>query len=73
MPGDSIDYTWEEPMKPHKLIVRAGIHHKEATKEASRPMKNVFPFNIIGSEDQAGFGAPRTIKLDEIGFVDVFP
>ena len=71
--GDSVDYTWEEPLKPHKLTLRVGAQHKKASKEKPRVVRKALPFNLIETEDQAGFGAPRTLRLDEIGFVDSLP
>lgn len=71
--GDSMEYTWEEPMNPHKLSVRVGFHHKQVMMDTSKTVKHVFPFKFIEKEDYAGFGPSRTIKLDEIGFVDSLP
>jgi hypothetical protein len=67
--GDSVDYTWEEPMKPHKLTVRVGIQRPKKP----HVVKKFMPFNLIENEDQAGFGASRTVRLDEIGFTDSLP
>ena len=74
-PGDSLDYSWEEPMKPQKLTIRVGTkQHKRIFKDrSSRGMKNSLPFNIVDSEDHAGFGASRSLKLDEIGYIDSLP
>lgn len=74
-PGDSLDYSWEEPMKPQKLTVRVGTkQHKRISKDrTSRGVKNSLPFNIVDSEDHAGFGASRSLKLDEIGNIDSLP
>ena len=59
--GDSVDYSWEEPMKPHKLSIRVGIVH------SSKKNKKQLPFKQIENEDQAGFGASKIVQLDEIG------
>jgi len=72
-PGDSVDYVWEEPMKPHKLTVRVGSQRKTIDDKSATPRK-FMRFNIIESEDQeGGFGAARTVKLDEIGFHELLP
>lgn len=74
LPGDTLDYSWEEPMKPQKLHIRVGAKkHKKVAKDNSRGVRHALPFNIIDSEDHAGFGSPRTLKLDEIGYVTSLP
>ena len=77
-PGESAAYTWEEPMKPKKLSVRAGVGEwidsgLRKRKKHNRNGRPIFSFQFIENEEQGHFGAPKTVKLEEIGFSDRLP
>ena len=71
-PGESFNYTWEEPLKPCKLVVRVGNQGIQKAKGKSESSK-LFPFKLIESEDQGGFGPSKIVKLDEVGLEGVLP
>lgn len=64
-PCKSMNYTWEEPLKPNKLLIKVGVQHASMKKENSDTRLS---FSMIESEDQGGFGPTKTVKLDEVGF-----
>ena len=47
-----------------------GVQHKMASIEKPFVVKTTLPFNWIETEGQADFCAPRTLKVNKIGFVD---
>ena len=67
-PGDSCNYTWEEPLKPDKLLVKVS---KESTKEFGKDHKKML-FKTVDSEDKGGFGPIGTMKLDVVGSQAMF-
>lgn len=83
-PGESAAYTWEEPLKPKKLSVRVGAGEWDDThfgkdnrstagtveRRQKRPM---FSHHFIENEEQGHFGAMKTVKLEEIGYMDRLP
>jgi hypothetical protein len=66
-PGDSIDYTWEEPIKPNRLLVRVGNHNNNGFSVKPNGGKKIFPLKIIENEDQGVLGKTQEVNLDEIG------
>ena len=75
-PGESSVYTWQEPTKPKKMSVRVGTcewtfaNKNEVAKETK---KTRFSLHFIKDEEQGFYGATRTIKLEEIGYMDSLP
>lgn len=88
-PGESAAYTWEEPTKAKKLSVRVGIgdwnegklsgqnavvtgstQRKSASAGSAVPY---FSFNHIRNEEAGYFGTTKTVKLEEIGYIDNLP
>ena len=47
-PGDSCNYTWEEPLKPDKLLVKVS---KESTKDKFGKDHKKMLFKSVDSED----------------------
>lgn len=78
-PGESAPYTWQEPTKPKKLSVRVGICEWifDSNKKSNRPETAKSPFflsfHFIKDEEQGFYGVTKTIKLEEIGYVDRLP
>lgn len=79
-PGESSAYTWEEPLKVKKLSVRvgAGEWNEIITTGTSGRIDRkeeypIFSFQFIKDEEQGHFGAVKTIKLEEIGYIDKLP
>ena len=70
-PGESVNYTWEEPLKPCKLVVRVGNQGVRTTRGKSD--SNAIRFKKIESEDHGGFGPSKIVKLDEVGLEGVLP
>lgn len=82
-PGESASYTWEEPTKPKKLSVRVGPgewdktyfgkdnHSTAGTIE--RKKRSLFSVHFAENEEQGHFGATKTVKLEEIGYMDKLP
>ena len=75
--GESIRYTWEEPMKMKKLTVRVGnrnSHMQNVWASSKQGIKlHTLSMNFVKNEDQAGIGLPTTVKLEEIGFQSNLP
>ena len=86
-PGESSAYTWEEPtLKVKKLSVRVGVGEwiggqtsirnditagsPEGRKKGFMPL---FSFQFTENEEQGHFGATKTVKLEEIGYMDKLP
>lgn len=69
-PCKSSNYTWEEPLKPNKLLIKVGVQHASMKKDNTDTRLS---FSMIESEDQGGFGPTKTIKLDEVGFECAVP
>ncbi|KAL7543443.1 hypothetical protein ACHAXR_012723, partial [Thalassiosira sp. AJA248-18] len=85
-PGESSAYTWEEPMKATKLSVRVGVGEwinsglnrqnsllGAAAERTKKPQRPLFSFQFIENEEQGHFGAARTVKLEEIGYMGKLP
>lgn len=76
-PGESAPYTWQEPTKPKKLSVRVGtcegIFASTNKKEQKGLKVPFFSLHFINNEEEGHYGATKTIKLEEIGHVDVLP
>lgn len=73
-PGESSNYTWEEPMKAKKLSVRVGAGEWIDSKIDGRTIDfPVFSFQFVQSEEQGHFGPVKTVKLEEIGYIDKLP
>lgn len=83
-PGESAAYSWEEPMKPKKLSVRVGAgewdeayfgkdNRSAAGTVEKRQRRQIFSFHFIENEEQGHFGAAKTVKLEEIGYMDTLP
>jgi len=77
-PGESCDYTWEEPMKQRKLALR--VRELEAVErilgkgDVLRKGKSKKFFGIENEYDKGGaYGAVKTVKLDEIGSTEHIP
>ena len=70
-PGETMNYTWEEPLKANKLLVKVG--NQQRNSQTEKKGKNFLPFNLIDSEDQAGFGSTKVVKLNEVGFEGILP
>lgn len=60
-PGQSSRYTWEEPLRPKRLLVRA-TKHGPGRKERSQIS--------LRHEEEEVFTAPVSVRLEEIGFED---
>lgn len=69
-PCKSMNYAWDEPLKPNKLLIKIGVQHASMNKESS---DTKLSFSMIESEDQGGFGPTKTVKLDEVGFECAVP
>jgi len=72
-PGESVGYTWEEPMKPNKLTVRLREVNTFINHKNTRRIMKSFPFKLLETEDQGVYGVSRTIKLEEIGLRGLLP
>ena len=83
-PGESASYTWEEHMKPKKLSVRVGPGEWDETyfcKDNRRTASTVerkrkgrfYSVHFVENEEQGHFGATKTVKLEDIGFIDRLP
>ena len=70
-PGETMNYTWEEPLKTNKLLVKVG--NQQQVSQAEKRGNYFLPFDLIDSEDQAGFGSTKTVKLNEVGFEGILP
>ena len=66
-PGDSVNYTWEEPIKPNMLLVRVGNQNNSELSVKHNDRVKTFPFKIIKNEDQGALGRTQEVNLDEIG------
>ena len=83
LPGMTISYTWEEPMKPRKLSVRVlsttktrkSLHHAHHHSHHMNIMSGKKKKKLFGveNEHEGAYGATRTVKLDEIGFSEYLP
>eukprot|EP00986_Skeletonema_menzelii_P013165 scaffold7491_cov142-Skeletonema_menzelii.AAC.16 len=79
-PGESASYTWEEPMKPKKLSVRVGPGEWDSRDNCStagtierKKKRPIFSVHFVENEEQGHFGATKTVKLEEIGYMDKLP
>eukprot|EP00804_Cyclotella_cryptica_P020229 CCRYP_010930-RC/>CCRYP_010930-RC protein AED:0.04 eAED:0.04 QI:95/1/1/1/0.91/0.91/24/65/5640 len=78
-PGESAAYTWQEPTKPKKLSVRVGIcewifgSNKSMNRLETDKSPFYSSFHFIKDEEQGFYGVTKTIKLEEIGYVDRLP
>jgi len=70
-PGETANYTWEEPLKTNKLLVKVG--NQQNITQSEKLGKIFLPFEFIDSEDQGGFGSTKTVKLNEVGFEGILP
>ena len=75
-PGQSVSYIWEDPFKPHKLLLKAG-RNILSPKSVSQIDSDFFPGDILNRtqgilEFIAGVAADEitVISLDEIGTKD---
>ncbi len=83
-PGESASYTWEEPTKPKKLSVRVGPvewdktyfgkdNQSTACTIERKKKRSIFSVHFVENEEQGHFGATKTVKLEEIGYMDKLP
>lgn len=74
-PGESAPYTWQEPTKPKKLSVRVGNCEGASTNKKEQKGSKVpfFSLHFINNEEEGYYGATKTIKMEEIGHIDVLP
>ena len=42
-------------------------------KSHAKGVKLLYPFSLIESEEQGGYGPTRTVRLEQIGFADYLP
>lgn len=76
VPGQSLSYIWEDPFKPHKLLLKAG-RNMLSPKSSSQVDSDFFPGDVLNRthgviEFITGVAADEVtvVSLDEIGTKD---
>lgn len=82
-PGQSRSYTWEEPLKPKRLHVKAAVgkisfqQDDEESSSARLRSTKIHPtgtakfFRKVRDEEDSTFSPPVSFRLDEIGFEEL--
>lgn len=66
-PHESVIYTWEEPMKAHKLDLRVGLKRRATGEESSRRglLHRRVPYEFSANQ------SALKLRLDEIGLTEM--